>query len=196
MRLWIWRMISRPNRITIHHLARSWSRKASPHVINGICVFCSEVHSRRTTVKRISTLMRSMKNIFGRSCGSRSSMTGWCTDVMVGTRDEPFILMVNPLLLGGLLLGGLLCAASSSDLPGADDSVDLAGRLLVALRTAHDLECVQPRLRGIEEGRQIDGQEPVGRLVVAHAIHDPGSADLGVLRRSVEVEDLGQSIVF
>src|SRR4026208_133498 len=181
MRLWIWRMTSSPNRITIHHLARGWSRKASPHVINGIWVFCSEVHSRRTIVNRISTLMRSMKNIFGRSCGSRSSMTGWCTDVMVGTREEPFILMLNP-----LLLGGLPCGASSSDLPGIDDAVDLGLRLVVALRTAPDLEGVEPRLRGIEEGRQVDCQEPVGRLVVAHAVHDPRAADLGVRRHGVE----------
>ena len=39
MRLWIWRITSRPARINTHHLARSWSRSASSHVINGMSVF-------------------------------------------------------------------------------------------------------------------------------------------------------------
>src|SRR5262245_50935644 len=189
-------MTSSPNRITIHHLARSWSRNASPHVIRGMSVFCCDVHRNRTTDNRISTLIRSMKNIFGRTTGSRSSTTGWCTDVMVGTRDEPFILMLNPLLPGGLLLDRSLVARTwSSDLPRADDAVDLCSRLVVALRAADDLERVQPRLRGIEERRQIDGQQPVRGLVVAHAVHDTRSADLGVGRRGVEVEHLGQPVI-
>src|ERR1043165_3575244 len=113
-------------------------------------------------VNRISTLMRSMKNIFGRSFGSRSSMTGWGSGVMVGTRDEPFILMVNPLF-----------RTWSSDLPRVDDAIDLGGRLVVALRAAHDLERVEPRLRGIEERRQVDPHQPVGRLVVSDAVNHP-----------------------
>src|SRR6476620_6474166 len=196
MTLWIWRMISSPNRMTIHHLARSWSRNASPHVINGISVFCCDVHRKSTTASRISTLRRSMKNILGRTGGSRSSMTGWCTDVMVGTREEPFILIVEPRLLGGLGEHALRrSVASSSDLPGADDPIDLGGRLVLPLRAAHDLERVQPRLRGIEERRQVDRQQPVGGLVVAHAIHDAGAADLGVGRRGVEVENFLQAVV-
>src|SRR3954465_14403835 len=164
-------MISSPNRMTIHHLARSWSRNASPHVISGMSVFCCEVHRKRTTANRISTLMRSMKNIFGRTCGSRSSMTGWCTDVMVGTSEEPFVLIVEPRLLGGLgehSLSG--CSASSSDLPRVDDPIDLVGRLVVALRAADDFQRVQPRLRGIEERREVDRQQPIGRLVVSHPV--------------------------